>query len=130
MLKKLDQATADYQKAIRLDTNFIAAYNNAIEIYILTDNFFQALTTLEQLARVEKMPQHKALELYLKLIVQKALNQSSEKTEKDLDEVMRFEFSFNFSFKEISDWLAYADIDPVHKKVIQNKTELLKLKKF
>ncbi len=130
LLKKLDQATADYQKAIRLDTNFIAAYNNAIEIYILTDNFFQALTTLEQLARVEKMPQHKALELYLKLIVQKALNQSSEKTEKDLDEVMRFEFSFNFSFKEISDWLAYADIDPVHKRVIQNKTELLKLKKL
>ncbi len=130
LLKKLDQATADYQKAIRLDTNFIAAYNNAIEIYILTDNFFQALTTLEQLARVEKMPQYKALELYLKLIVQKALNQSSEKTEKDLDEVMRFEFSFNFSFKEISDWLAYADIDPVHKRVIQNKTELLKLKKF
>ncbi len=130
LLKKLDQATADYQKAIRLDANFIAAYNNAIEIYILTDNFFQALTTLEQLARVEKMPQYKALELYLKLIVQKALNQSSEKTEKDLDEVMRFEFSFNFSFKEISDWLAYADIDPVHKRVIQNKTELLKLKKF
>lgn len=130
LLKKLDQATADYQKAIRLDSNFIAAYNNAIEIYILTDNFFQALTTLEQLARVEKMPQHKALELYLKLIVQKALNQSSEKTEKDLDEVMRLEFSFNFSFKEISDWLAYADIDPVHKRVIQNKTELLKLKKF
>ncbi len=130
LLKKLDQATADYQKAIRLDANFIAAYNNAIEIYILTDNFFQALTTLEQLARVDKMPQYKALELYLKLIVQKALNQSSEKTEKDLDEVMRFEFSFNFSFKEISDWLAYADIDPVHKRVIQNKTELLKLKKF
>lgn len=130
LLKKLDQATADYQKAIRLDANFIAAYNNAIEIYILTDNFFQALTTLEQLARVEKMPQYKALELYLKLIVQKALNQSSERTEKDLDEVMRFEFSFNFSFKEISDWLAYADIDPVHKRVIQNKTELLKLKKL
>lgn len=129
ILKKYDQAAEDYEKAIRLKKDFIPAYNNAIEIYILTDNFFQALTLLERLAPIEKSHSHKAVELYLKLIAQKGLLQNTEKTERELDELLRENFTFNFSVKEIEDWLLTADIDATDKKLIRVKTELLKLKR-
>lgn len=129
ILKKYDQAAEDYEKAIRLKKDFIPAYNNAIEIYILTDNFFQALTLLERLAPIEKSHSHKAVELYLKLIAQKGLMQNTEKTERELDELLRENFTFNFSVKEIEDWLLTADIDATDKKLIRVKTELLKLKR-
>ncbi len=129
ILKKYDQAAEDYEKAIRLKKDFVPAYNNAIEIYILTDNFFQALTLLERLAPIEKSHSHKAVELYLKLIAQKGLMQNTEKTERELDELLRENFTFNFSVKEIEDWLLTADIDATDKKLIRVKTELLKLKR-
>ncbi|MCS6794817.1 MAG: tetratricopeptide repeat protein [Raineya sp.] len=129
ILKKYDQAAEDYEKAIRLKKDFIPAYNNAIEIYILTDNFFQALTLLERLAPIEKSHSHKAVELYLKLIAQKGLMQNTEKTERELDELLRENFTFNFSVKELEDWLLTADMDATDKKLIRVKTELLKLKR-
>ncbi|PKQ70653.1 tetratricopeptide repeat protein [Raineya orbicola] len=129
ILKKYDQAAEDYEKAIRLKKDFIPAYNNAIEIYILTDNFFQALTLLERLTPIEKSHSHKAVELYLKLIAQKGLMQNTEKTEREIDELLRENFTFNFSVKEIEDWLLTADIDATDKKLIRVKTELLKLKR-
>lgn len=129
ILKKYDQAAEDYERAIRLKNDFIPAYNNAIEIYILTDNFFQALTLLERLAPIEKSHSYKAVELYLKLIAQKGLMQNTEKTERELDELLRENFTFNFSVKEIEEWLMTADMDPTDKKLIRVKTELLKLKR-
>jgi len=129
ILKKYDQAAADYEKAIRIKKDFVPAYNNAIEIYILTDNFFQALTLLERLSQIEKNYSHKAVELYLKLIAQKGLVQNTEKTEKELDALLRENFTFNFSVKEIEDWLMTADIDATDKKMIRVKTELLKMKR-
>jgi len=129
ILKKYDQAAEDYEKAIRLKKDFIPAYNNAIEIYILTDNFFQALTLLERLSQIEKAYAYKAVELYLKLIAQKGLMQNTEKTEKELDSLLRENFTFNFSVREIEDWLITADIDATDKKMIRVKTELLKMKK-
>ncbi|MFN3315274.1 MAG: tetratricopeptide repeat protein, partial [Raineya sp.] len=129
ILKKYDQAAADYEKAIRIKKDFIPAYNNAIEIYILTDNFFQALTLLERLSQIEKSYSHKAVELYLRLIAQKGLMQNTEKTEKELDALLRENFTFNFSVKEIEDWLMTADIDATDKKMIRVKTELLKMKR-
>jgi tetratricopeptide (TPR) repeat protein len=129
ILKKYDQAAADYEKAIRIKKDFIPAYNNAIEIYILTDNFFQALTLLERLSQIEKSYSHKAVELYLRLIAQKGLMQNTEKTEKELDALLRENFTFSFSVKEIEDWLMTADIDSTDKKMIRVKTELLKMKR-
>jgi tetratricopeptide (TPR) repeat protein len=129
ILKKYDQAAEDYEKAIRLKKDFIPAYNNAIEIYILTDNFFQALTLLERLSQIEKAHAYKAVELYLKLIAQKGLMQNTEKTEKELDALLRENFTFSFSVREIEDWLITADIDTTDKKMIRVKTELLKMKK-
>jgi tetratricopeptide (TPR) repeat protein len=129
ILKKYDQAAEDYEKAIRLKKDFIPAYNNAIEIYILTDNFFQALTLLERLSQIEKPFGYKAVELYLKLIAQKGLMQNTEKTERELDALLRENFTFNFSVREIEDWLITADIDTTDKKMIRVKTELLKMKK-
>ncbi|MGD1841289.1 MAG: hypothetical protein ACFB0B_10395 [Thermonemataceae bacterium] len=129
ILREYDKAVSDYEQAIRLNPEFIPAYNNAVEIHILTDNFFQALTTLEQLSRVEKPTHYKAVELYLKLIAQKALHQTTDKTERELDELLRENFNFNFSFKEIEDWLVTADIEPTNKRMIQVKTELLKMKR-
>lgn len=129
ILKKYDEAAADYEKAIRIKKDFIPAYNNAIEIYILTDNFFQALTLLERLSQIEKSHSHKAVELYLRLIAQKALMQNTEKVEKELDILLRENFTFNFSVKEIEDWLMTADIDSTDKKMIRVKTELLKMKR-
>ena len=129
ILKKYDQAAADYEKAIRLKKDFIPAYNNAIEIYILTDNFFQALTLLERLGQIEKNFNYRAVELYLKLIAQKGLIQNTEKTEKELDALLRENFTFSFSVKEIEDWLMTADIDATDKKMIRVKTELLKMKR-
>ncbi|MDX1903970.1 MAG: hypothetical protein SFU27_07415 [Thermonemataceae bacterium] len=129
VLRKYDQATEDYEKAIRLKNDFIPAYNNAIEIYILTDNFFQALTLLERLCKIDKNHNYKAVELYLKLIAQKGLMQNTEKTEKELDSLMRENFTFNFSVKEIDDWLITAEMDSNDKKMIRVKTELLKMKK-
>jgi tetratricopeptide (TPR) repeat protein len=129
ILKKYNQAAADYEKAIRIKKDFVPAYNNAIEIYILTDNFFQALTLLERLSQIEKSHSHKAVELYLKLIAQKGLLQNTEKTERELDALLRENFTFNFSVKEIEDWLITADIDATDKKLIRVKTELLKMKK-
>lgn len=129
ILKKYDQAAADYEKAIRIKKDFIPAYNNAIEIYILTDNFFQALTLLERLSQIEKSYGHKAVELYLRLIAQKGLMQNTEKTEKELDALLRENFTFSFSVKEIEDWLMIADIDATDKKMIRVKTELLKMKR-
>lgn len=129
ILKKYDQAAADYEKAIRIKKDFIPAYNNAIEIYILTDNFFQALTLLERLSQIEKSYSHKAVELYLRLIAQKGLMQNTEKTEKELDALLRENFTFNFSVKEIEDWLMTADIEATDKKMIRVKTELLKMKR-
>jgi tetratricopeptide (TPR) repeat protein len=129
LLKKYEKAAADYEKAIKLNPDFVPAYNNAIEIHILTDNFFQALAVLEQLSKVNKPAHYKAVELYLKLIVQKALNQTSEKTERELDQVMRENFQFNYSFKQIEEWLATADIEPTNKRLIQVKMQLLKMKK-
>jgi len=129
ILKKYDQAAEDYEKAIRLKKDFIPAYNNAIEIYILTDNFFQALTLLERLSQIEKAYAYRAVELYLKLIAQKGLMQNTEKTEKELDALLRENFTFSFSVREIEDWLITADIDTTDKKMIRVKTELLKMKK-
>jgi tetratricopeptide (TPR) repeat protein len=129
ILKKYDQAAEDYEKAIRLKKDFIPAYNNAIEIYILTDNFFQALTLLERLSQIEKAYAYKAVELYLKLIAQKGLMQNTEKTEKEMDALLRENFTFSFSVREIEDWLITADIDTTDKKMIRVKTELLKMKK-
>ena len=129
ILKKYDQAATDYEKAIRIKKDFIPAYNNAIELYILTDNFFQALTLLERLSQIDKNYSHKAVELYLKLIAQKGLVQNTEKTEKELDALLRENFTFNFSVKEIEDWLMTADIDTTDKKMIRVKTELLKMKR-
>ncbi len=129
ILKKYEKAAADYEKAIKLNPDFVPAYNNAIEIHILTDNFFQALAVLEQLSKVNKPAHYKAVELYLKLIAQKALNQTSDKTERELDQVMRENFQFNYSFKEIEEWLATADIEPTNKRLIQVKMQLLKMKK-
>jgi len=129
ILKNYDQAAADYEKAIRIKKDFVPAYNNAIKIYILTDNFFQVLTLLERLSQIEKSHSHKAVELYLKLIAQKGLLQNTEKTERELDALLRENFTFNFSVKEIEDWLITADIDATDKKLIRVKTELLKMKK-
>lgn len=129
ILKEYDQAAGDYEKAIRIKKDFIPAYNNAIEIYILTDNFFQALTLLERLSQIDKNHSYKAVELYLRLIAQKGLMQNTEKTEKELDALLRENFTFSFSVKEIEDWLMTADIDITDKKMIRVKTELLKMKR-
>jgi len=43
--------------------------------------------------------------------------------------LFRENFTFNFSVKEIEDWLITADIDATDKKLIRVKTELLKMKK-
>ncbi|MDW8297145.1 MAG: hypothetical protein RMJ97_09730, partial [Raineya sp.] len=83
----------------------------------------------ERLAPIEKSHSHKAVELYLKLIAQKGLMQNTEKTERELDELLRENFTFNFSVKELEDWLLTADMDATDKKLIRVKTELLKLKR-
>jgi hypothetical protein len=55
--------------------------------------------------------------------------QNTEKTERELDALLRENFTFNFSVREIEDWLITADIDTTDKKMIRVKTELLKMKK-
>ena len=71
----------------------------------------------------------KAICFYLKCIVEKLLDSDVSESERELNDILKNEFTITWSFKEIENWLKKADISKENKNFITEKTEILKSRK-
>jgi tetratricopeptide (TPR) repeat protein len=125
-LKQHEKAIEDLNKAVELNPKYISAYLNLSETYIITGSYETALDTIKKVLPLSAEIKDKAIYIFLACIAKKLLNMDTSKTEAELDEISKKEFTTTWVFDEIETWLKEADISEETKKFIFDKIELLK----
>ncbi len=125
-LQKYDRAIEDFNKAVELDSKFGDAYLNLSEAYIITGNYKRALENISKSLPILTELKHRAINFYLECIARKLLGIDGAEAEAGLNEMLKKEFTVDWSFDEIESWLKNADISEDVRTYIRKKTEMLK----
>lgn len=103
----------------------------AVEQLILKKLYVEALDAINQTLPQTEEPTEKAVLLIEKLIVQKALRLNSEKTEGEIDRLIRLKFSLQFDFSKLEQHVEneMEQVPYIERRLIQMKMQLLSMKR-
>lgn len=124
--RRYDLAIADYHRALEAGPGDILAYLNIAELFIVLDRHQEALITLQKAPAVDYDANNRAIRHYLTCVAKRMLDLDVREDERRLSELLPKVFNVGWSFTEIENWLATADIDPGHRSYIIGLTERLK----
>lgn len=125
-LQRYDNALKDYNKGIELTPQKVPAYTNLAELLIMMDNYKSALEIIEKTKLLSPEIEDKATCIYLECIAKKLLDMDMMECDTHLNNLLKENFTTNWSCDEIEFWLKEANIPDDKKRFITEKTELLK----
>ncbi|MRR10494.1 tetratricopeptide repeat protein, partial [bacterium] len=124
--RRYDLAIADYHRALEAGPGDIFAYLNIAELFIVLDRHQEALITLQKAPTVDYDANNRAICHYLTCVAKRMLDLDVREDERRLSDLLPKVFNVGWSFTEVENWLATADIDPGHRSYIIGLTERLK----
>ncbi|MDP6925119.1 MAG: tetratricopeptide repeat protein [Candidatus Scalindua sp.] len=124
-LEQYEKASADYNKAIELAPEDAYHYVYLSKIDIFTGNYDSALAAITKALALSNNKETKALAIYIDCIVKKLLGADTSLSERELDQILKSNFTVWWDFSKLDSWLENADIDDETKSFIKEKSRLL-----
>ena len=125
VLEQYEKAAADYNKAIELAPEDAYHYVYLSKINIFTGNYNSALTAITKALSLSNNEETNALAIYIGCIVKKLLGTDTTLSERELDQILKSDFTLWWDFSKLDSWLENADIDEETKSFIKEKSRLL-----
>ena len=125
-LDEHETAIEDYDQAIKLDPKFDLAYKNRAEEKILIDEFESAHRDANTAISLVDLPGTLAESLLLYLISGIAIDEDMNKKEEKYMELCEGDFTTNWNFDSLDQWVATVDMKNDKKDRIQNLIEQLR----
>ena len=124
-----DLALSDFKTAIKLDSNYISAYTNLSEFYIIKGMTKEALNLANIGLKFVEDPADKTILLFLNCISSKLLNYKTTDCIGEIEKLLESRFNLDiWSFAEMEEWLASGSLDIESKNFIVGLIEQLKSK--
>jgi tetratricopeptide (TPR) repeat protein len=127
-IEEYEIAKQDFAKAIELDDKNVVAHINLCDMMIFTGNYEEAFKGIDKIIKLSSKLEYKALGFYLQCTVYKLLNKDTSEPERKFYDILNNEFTINWSFNSIDNWLEKSDISDDLKKYISELINLLKEK--
>lgn len=128
--EKVDYTNAikDYQTAIVKDHTFALAYLSVVELLLISENYEEAQSYLNQLAELSDLKiKDQILAKYFTLIIRKILHQGTAQAEEQFEELLLKDIDFTWDLTKIEKWIiSNVNLDKDDHLFITNKTKVMK----
>jgi len=130
--EKFEYAAAieNYQTAIEKDQTFTIAYLSIVELQIITDNYEDAQSYLDQLNEVPELKiRDQIMAKYFLILLRNLQNRGTAEAELQFDEILQQDIEVTWDLSKIDKWVSSNNqLDKDTTLFIQQKTQLLRQK--
>ncbi|XPV76094.1 MAG: tetratricopeptide repeat protein [Desulfovibrio sp.] len=124
--KRPMKAIADYNKAIELEPAMITPYLNLVELLITTDQYQDALETLQIVSNQKPTPQEQTTLCYLNAVAVASTGAETADADRRLRRQLAGGTSPTWSFEPIEHWLKTSDMSEQAAAYIREATALMR----